>query len=213
MGKGDQGRLYAVNVVHEIRPGAGRQTAIDKRPATGRIEVGTLGLSGDTQCDRRYHGGPDKALYAYATEDAAWWAKRLDRDIPPGLFGENLTTEGIDCTHALLGERWRLGADVVVEVRMPRSPCDNLSLRMGIPAFHKEFSASRRVGAYLAVLTTGSVAAGDLVTIEHRPTHEVTVANWVGRRNPEHARRLLDSGEDLAPDVRRTALRLVRKRS
>ena len=206
-----QGRLLAVNVVREIRPGAGRDTAIDKRPVDGQVEVGALGINGDTQCDRRSHGGPDKALYAYAVEDAAWWAEELGREITPGLFGENLTTEGVDCTHALLGERWRLGPEVLVEVRMPRSPCDNLSARMGIHGFHRQFSASRRVGAYLAVLVPGRVAAGDLVTIEHLPSHGITIADWVGRRDPEDGRRLLESGVELAPDVRRTALRLTRR--
>lgn len=208
----NQGRLVAVNIVHEIRPGAGRDTAIDKRPVDGQVEVGPLGLCGDSQCDSRYHGGPDKALYAYAVEDAAWWAEKLGREITPGLLGENLTTEGVDCTHALLGEQWRLGPDVLVEVRMPRTPCDNLSMRMDIHGFHREFSASRRVGAYLAVLVPGRVAAGDRVTIEHRPSHKITIADWAGRRDPEHGRRLLESGDDLAAEVRRSAQRLVRKR-
>lgn len=207
----DQGRLVAVNVVHEIRPGAGRDTAIDKRPVDGPVEVGPLGLTGDTQCDSRYHGGPDKALYAYAVEDAAWWTAELGREITPGLLGENLTTEGIDCTHALLGERWRIGAEVLVEVRMPRTPCDNLSLRMGLHGFHRQFSASRRVGAYLSVLVPGFVKAGDRVVIDHRPSHGITIADWAYRRDPEHGRRLLESSDDLAADVRRTAQRLSRK--
>ena len=208
----DPGRLVAVNIVHEIRQGAGRATAIDKRPVDGPVEVGPLGLYGDSQCDRRYHGGPDKALYAYAVEDANWWAAKLGRDITPGMFGENLTTEGMDCTNALLGERWRIGPDVLVEVRMPRSPCDNLSLRMGLHGFHRRFSASRRVGAYLAVLVPGIVSAGERVTVENRPSHGVTIGDWAGRRDPELGRRLLESGDDLAADVRRTALRLVRGR-
>lgn len=209
----DQGHLVAVNIVHEIRRGAGRDTAIDKRPVDRPVEVSPLGLYGDSQCDRRYHGGADKALYAYAVEDAAWWAEELGREIRPGLFGENLTIEGIDCTNAVLGERWRIGPDVVVEVRMPRSPCDNLSLRMEIQGFHQQFAASRRVGAYLAVLVPGMVAAGERVAVEYRPSHGVTIGDWAGRRDPEHGRRLLESGDDLASEVRRTALRLARKRT
>src|SRR4051794_9693412 len=102
-------RLVAVNVVHELIRGPTRWTAIAKRPVSDSVEVNELGLVGDRQCDTRYHGGPDKALYAYASEDAEWWSTELDREIPPGLFGENLTTCGLDITGALIGEQWRIG--------------------------------------------------------------------------------------------------------
>ncbi len=170
--------LVAVNVVHELIRGPSRWTAIDKRPATGPVEVGELGLAGDTQCDTRWHGGPDKALYAYAAEDAAWWSEQLDREIPPGLFGENLTTRGLDITGALIGERWRIGGPktgVVVEVRSARDPCGNLSARMGIPRFHRRFRAAGRVGAYLGVLSTGSVRAGNRIVVVHRPDRGLTI--------------------------------------
>ncbi|WP_350278502.1 MOSC domain-containing protein [Kribbella sp. HUAS MG21] len=158
------GRLVAVNVVHELIRGPTRWTAIDKRPVTGAVEVGELGLVGDRQCDTRYHGGPDKALYAYAAEDAEWWAAALGREIPPGLFGENLTTRGLDVTGALIGERWRIGG-ILVEVRSPRTPCGNLSGRMEIKRFHQRFARSGRVGVYLKVLTTGSIQAGDPIEV------------------------------------------------
>jgi MOSC domain-containing protein YiiM len=171
-------RLLAVNVVHELLPGPSRMTAIDKRPVAGPVAVGELGLEGDRQCDERHHGGPEQALYAYAAEDAAWWAEELGRPITPGLFGENLTTGGLDITKALIGERWRVGSTVVVEVRSPRTPCTNFSARMGIPRFHKQFAAAGRLGAYLKVLTQGSIAAGDPIEIVYRPRGGVTVGNW-----------------------------------
>ncbi|MGZ0148358.1 MOSC domain-containing protein [Kribbella sp. WER1] len=157
--------LVAVNVVHELIRGPTRWTAIDKRPVEGPVGVGVLGLEGDRQCDTRYHGGVDKALYAYAAEDAEWWAAELGREIPPGLFGENLTTRGLDVTGAAIGERWRIGS-VLVEVRSPRTPCGNLSGRMGIKRFHQRFARSGRVGVYLKVLETGSVQAGDPITLD-----------------------------------------------
>jgi MOSC domain-containing protein YiiM len=172
-------RLVAVNIVHEILRGPSRLTAIDKRPVAGPVVVGELGLEGDEQRDTRNHGGPDKALYAYAAEDAEWWTAELGRRITPGLFGENLTTHGLDITHALIGERWRIGNTVVVEVRMARTPCTNLSARMGIPRFHKRFAAAGRPGAYLKVLATGSIAAGDPITIEHRPADGVAVGDSI----------------------------------
>src|SRR5437868_949698 len=124
-----EGRLSAVCVVHAIIPNPGETpdvTAIDKRPRAGRLEVGPLGLLLDTQIDRRHHGGADQALYAYADEDASWWAAELDRDVPQGFFGENLRTSGIDVTGARVGERWRIGEGdgaAELEVTMPRTPC------------------------------------------------------------------------------------------
>lgn len=174
------GQLIAVNVVHELMRGPSRWTAIDKRPVRGAVEVGELGLTGDRQCDTRYHGGPDKALYAYATEDAAWWAIELGREIPPGLFGENLTTRGLDITGALIGERWRIGGPkhgILVEVRAPRDPCGNLSGRMGIHRFHHRFARTGRVGAYLKVLETGSVRAGNRITVVHRPAEAPSIGS------------------------------------
>jgi len=174
-----------VNVVHKLIRGPTRWTAIDKRPVTGPVEVGVLGLAGDQQADKRYHGGPDKALYAYAEEDAEWWSVELGREIPPGLFGENLTTRGLDITGALIGERWRIGGPkngILVEVRSPRTPCGNLAGRMGIPRFHHRFNRTGRVGAYLKVLSTGSVQAGNRITVVHRPSHAPTIAEATARR-------------------------------
>jgi MOSC domain-containing protein YiiM len=174
-------RLVAVNVVHELIRGPTRWTAIDKRPVDGLVEVGELGLVGDRQCDTRYHGGPDKALYAYAAEDAEWWAAELGREIPPGLFGENLTTRGLDITGALIGEQWRIG-EVLVEVRSPRTPCGNLSGRMGVTRFHHQFAKTGRVGAYLKVLQPGQVRAGDRIEVVHRPDDGRTIGE-VARRD------------------------------
>jgi MOSC domain-containing protein YiiM len=201
--------LTSVNVVHAIRAGAGRDTAIDKRSVAGRVGVGELGLAGDRQCDTRHHGGPDRALYAYAAEDAAWWADELGREVPPGLLGENLTTSGLDVTGARIGERWRIGDGVLVEVRLPRTPCENLSMRMGDPEFHKRFARSGRVGAYLKVLDGGSVEAGDRIVVEERPDHGLTVGGYYDRPGPDVMRRVLDSGVDLAETVRRRAQRIA----
>src|SRR5262245_42722641 len=123
----DSAQVRTVNVVHRLRPGYFHETAIDKRPVDGPVEVDELGLVGDRQIDRS-HGGKDRAVYLYADEDAAYWAEELDRDIPPGWLGENLRTTGLDVTGALIGERWRIGT-VLLEVRKPRTPCENLSMR------------------------------------------------------------------------------------
>src|SRR5690606_23800789 len=107
--------LLAVCTTHALIPdvqGSLDQTGIDKRPRAGRVRVGTLGVEGDQQYDTVHHGGEDKAVYAYAREDAVWWEQELGRAITAGSFGENLTTEGLDVTGALIGERWRVGGTV-----------------------------------------------------------------------------------------------------
>ena len=106
--------LVAVCAVSELHPDGGRDrvTAIDKRALDGRVRIGRYGVGADVQADRKHHGGLDKALYAYADEDAAFWEGELGRILPPGFFGENLRTEGIDVNAARIGELWRIGASV-----------------------------------------------------------------------------------------------------
>ena len=136
----------------------------------------------------------------YADEDAAWWSARLDREIPPGLFGENLRTTGLPVTGARVGEQWRVGNDVVLEVRRFRTPCENLALRMGIDGFHLEFLRSGRVGAMCRVLSEGEVRAGDPVRRLVRPSHQVTIGRL--------ARGFGDTGPDAGAARQRGAARV-----
>ncbi len=149
------------------------RSGIDKRPVTGRVALGELGLDGDVQVNRRYHGGEGQALYAYAQEDADWWAAELDRELPPGRFGENLRTTGLDLTGAVLGERWQVGT-ALLEVTACRIPCANFERFWGVPQLVKRFTAHGASGAYLRVLQTGEIGAGDEVQVVHRPGHGVT---------------------------------------
>lgn len=203
------GLVLAVNTVSRIRPGYAGDTAIDKQPVAGEVEVTEIGLVGDRQLSRS-HGGPDRAVYAYAAEDADWWATELGRQIPVGLLGENLRTSGLAVSSAQIGERWRVGT-VLFEVRMPRTPCANLSLRMGIERFHVRFNATGRVGAMLGVLEPGSLRAGSEVTVEFRPDHGVTVADLAVGPDAAQVQALLDSGLALARTVQSTARRVRRR--
>ncbi|HZX06261.1 MOSC domain-containing protein [Kribbella sp.] len=204
-------RVLTVNVVEQLIPGPKETgfTAIDKRPQSGRVRVGELGLAGDRVCDTKNHGGPDLALYAYADEDANWWSGQLGRDIPTGLFGENLRTEGVDVNGALLGEVWRIGPEVEVMVRAPRIPCITFQHRMQIPRWVKRFHQAGRPGAYLKVLRTGSIGAGDPIEVVARPDHEVTVALMFALEDPAKMQRMLDSGVDLMGEIRANAQRVA----
>lgn len=170
--------LLAVCRVHQLVPDTGSIgiSGIDKRPVDGPVRVGPYGLRADVQADRKHHGGLDKALYAYAQEDADHWARQLGADVPPGAFGENLRTVGIDVNDARIGEIWRIGADVQVQVTMPRTPCGTFARRLsglldGVEerGWVRRFSDERRLGPYLRVLTNGRIAAGDEITVLERP--------------------------------------------
>jgi MOSC domain-containing protein YiiM len=150
------------------------RSGIDKRPATGRVAVHPLGLEGDVQVNKKHHGGEGQAVYAYAQEDADFWIAELGRELPPGRFGENLRTSGLDLRNAVLGERWRAGT-ALFEVTAWRTPCANFARFWGIPDLVKRFAAHGATGAYLRVLETGDVAAGDAVEVVGRPDHGITV--------------------------------------
>ncbi|QEM44265.1 MOSC domain-containing protein [Mycolicibacterium grossiae] len=161
-------------------------TGIDKRPVDHPVEVrapgpmrGGLGsgIVGDTIGNAKFHGGDDQAVYAYAREDLDAWQHRIERDLPNGTFGENVTTSGLDVTGALVGERWRIGtAGPLLEVTRPRTPCKTFEARMGIAGWMKTFADGGTPGAYLRVLEPGVLRAGDAVEVVHRPDHDVTIA-------------------------------------
>lgn len=191
-------------------------TAIDKRPVERRLHVRPLGLYGDVQADRKHHGGATKALYAYADEDAAFWAAELGRDIPPGLFGENLRTSGLDVNGAEIGERWSIGGELVVEVTCPRTPCATFQRRMREPQWVKRFTAEGRTGAYLSVVKSGGVGAGDEVRVVSRPGHGVTVASFFAGADAAQAD-ALEAAEragalTLAPEIHEVIAKIRKRR-
>ncbi|MEV7201187.1 MOSC domain-containing protein [Streptomyces griseoluteus] len=159
-------------------------TGIDKRPVEGPVRVaapgpkgvGGSGLAGDAVCDMRHHGGDDQAVYAFAREDLDSWERELGRSLSNGFFGENLTTEGLDVSGALIGERWRIGSAVVLEVTSGRIPCRTFQGHMAEPGWVKRFTRKAVTGAYLRVIEPGEIRAGDAVEIVHRPDHGVTAA-------------------------------------
>ncbi|OLZ71089.1 MOSC domain-containing protein [Streptomyces sp. IMTB 2501] len=182
-------------------------TGIDKRPADGPVRVtapgpkgvGASGLAGDAVCDLRHHGGDDQAVYAFAREDLDDWERETGRSLANGSFGENLTTDGLDLSGALIGERWRIGADVVLEVTSGRIPCRTFQGHLGERGWVKRFTQKGATGAYLRVIEPGELRAGDPIEIVHRPDHGVTVAMQFRAVTTERELlpRLLAAGEAL----------------
>ncbi len=178
-------KLLSVNVGHpRLNPWKEMKlTGIDKRPVDGPVMVtparakglGMVGLAGDRVYDVRNHGGPDQAVYAYAREDLDFWEAELDQPLGNGVFGENLTTEGVDVNSALIGERWRIGPDVILEVSCPRIPCGTFQGWLAQAGWIKRFTQAARSGTYLRVIEPGEIRAGDQVEVVHRPGHDVSV--------------------------------------
>lgn len=199
-----QGRLVAVNTVHEIRPdphGDVGRTAIDKRPVDAPVRLIAMGPDGDTVMDRYHHGGVDQAVYSYAAEDLAYWSTELGREIPPGKFGENLTTKGVDITGAVIGTVWTVG-ETRLQVRSHRTPCSTFQQWMDEPRWVRRFTEHGAPGAYLKVLTEGWVKAGDPITIESIPDHGVTIGElFAGRRGDRDRLASLLEQPDIADDV------------
>lgn len=212
-------RLLSVNL-GDLRPTTAKRigvTGIDKRPATepvlvrapGPQGVGGSGLAGDRIADLRHHGGDEQAVYAYAREDLDAWSQQLGRPLPPGTFGENLTISGLDVTGARLGERWRLGREVLLQVTSPRIPCGTFATWLGERRWERRFTERAVPGAYLRVSEPGTIRAGDPVTVEHRPDHDVTIGLSFRAitLEPELLPGLLAAGDDLIGELRTTVLR------
>jgi MOSC domain-containing protein YiiM len=199
------GRLVSLNVGgSEPNPAKlpGMSTGIGKHPVDHPVTVRrpgpkTTGLHsgvvGDFIGDIKHHGGDDQALYAYAVEDYAWWSAELGRELAPGLFGENLTTEGLDLCNALIGERWRIGDQVIVETTFGRIPCSTFQHRMAEPRWTKRFAATNRTGAYLRILHEGEITPGARIEVVERPAHTLTIAEAfdIYMHHPEDLPRLL----------------------
>ncbi len=209
------GHVLAVCVLHaELAVPAkvsrvGR-TAIDKRPVADRVAVRALGLAGDRVCDTKHHGGVHQAVYAYADEDARQWGEQLGRTLAPGWFGENLRVSGLPVSDAVIGERWRVG-DTLLEVSAPRVPCATFGHWSGEKQWVKRFTLQADTGAYLRVLTEGTIGAGDRVHVDHIPEHGITVRDLFTGHDPARLEHLLAAEPTISEDVRMQIARHARR--
>jgi MOSC domain-containing protein YiiM len=161
-------------------------TSIWKSPVEGRVWVKRFNVAGDQQADLRVHGGENKAVYLYPGEHYAFWRDELPgMDLPPGMFGENLTTEGIDEHEVQIGDCFRIGT-AVFQVTQPRMPCFKLGLKFGRSDMVKRFWRSGRSGIYFSIVEEGELAAGDAIIPVSRVADGITIAELVRLyRDPE----------------------------
>lgn len=214
-------RIVSVNVGKAVptEHSTAGATAIDKRAVAGPVLVqapgeakGVSGLAGDEICDADHHGGTHKALYAYAIEALEHWSSELGRPLPPGAFGENLTVAGLDVDASLIGERWRVGSDLLLEVSSPRTPCRTFAGWLGEQGWVKRFNDACLPGAYLRVVEPGFVQAGDELVVEHRPDHDITVALlFRAKASERHLLPYVASAPACTESVRQAAERHVQR--
>jgi MOSC domain-containing protein YiiM len=198
-------------------PDKSASTGIDKQPQGGQVWVRDpgpkttglgSGLVGDFVGDAKHHGGSHQAVYAFNREDLDDWENRLDRQLPNGFFGENLTVRELDVNAARIGERWRVGDAVELIVTCPRIPCSTFRGWVGERQWLRTFTATARPGSYLGVVAAGWIKAGDRIEVVHRPDHEVTVS-LVFRAlttTPALLPELLLAGDDLIEELRHAAV-------
>ncbi len=178
-------RLLSVNVAvpasFHVR-GRHVRTGIFKEPVSGRVALTRLTLAGDIQADKRYHGGPDQAVYVFPSEHYAHFRRALGRpNLSFGFFGENFTTEGLSEEAVRVGDVYRVGS-AVVQVTKPRSPCFKMGRKAGSQAFVGALLESRRLGFYLRVLEEGGVGAGDAIVRISTDAGAPTIAEDIERR-------------------------------
>ena len=169
-------KLLAVNLGKPERiPSKTGMTGIFKRPQTGPMRIGKLGLEGDAVLDRKHHGGVDQAIYVYFQSDYDFWDKEMGTNIQPGTFGENLTIDGVNGMAVCVGDRFAIGA-AVLEVTSHRTPCSVFAARMGDPKWVKIFHRAGRPGAYCRVIVEGAVEAGMDVGYQKFAGEQVTIS-------------------------------------
>lgn len=175
-------KILSVNVGQPREVFAGGQlvtTGIYKEPVAGRVMARRLNLDGDRQADLSVHGGAFKAVYAYPAEHYEFWRAELpDMELPFGMFGENLTVEGLNEREVHIGDTLRVGA-ALMQVTQPRMPCYKLAIKFGREDIIKRFMQSTRSGFYLSVLEEGEVGAGDAIEQISQDGNGVTVTDIV----------------------------------
>ncbi|HYO25437.1 MAG TPA: MOSC domain-containing protein [Lacipirellulaceae bacterium] len=172
-------------------------SAIVKSAIAGPACVGPTGVEGDSQADLEVHGGPDKAVCAYAALHYPFWRVELGlADMPPGAFGENFTLADLSEADVCIGDAWRAGESLVLQVSQPRQPCWKLARRWQIKTLAAQVQQSGKTGWYFRVLQAGPVAAGGALTLLERPNPQWTVAE--ANRVMYHDRHNLEAAAALA---------------
>jgi MOSC domain-containing protein YiiM len=175
-------KLISVNVGLPIKVTFGNEivtTGIFKNPIDKRINLKKLNLEGDRQADLTVHGGPDKAVYSYPYEYYEFWQKEFpDISFNWGMFGENLTTEGLFESQVNVGDRFQIGSAQLVATQ-PRMPCYKLGVKFGRMDIIKKFLKSEKSGIYFKVIKEGEIVINDIIKLIKKDNNNITIKNIV----------------------------------
>jgi MOSC domain-containing protein YiiM len=164
---------------------SGKLTNIgEKRSPTGinkqsmsQVSVDELGIIGDIQVDKRYHGGPEKALHQYALSSYEKIVKRyplLHKQVNPGMIGENLSTTDMNEHNVCIGDIYKVGG-AILQVSSPRIPCWKIDAKFKQPDLHQFISQHRLNGWYYRVLQAGDITLRDVFVLQQRPNTGITI--------------------------------------
>ncbi len=172
-------------------------TGIYKVSTQAPVKITTLGIVEDFIGSSKHHGGPDQAVYVYGAADYAWWSKKLEKELAPGTFGDNLTISELQSADFNIGDRLHIG-EMILEVTAPRIPCSTLATRMGDSQFVKKYRHAERPGLYCRVIAEGEIKAGVGVTVQRSEGEAVGVVeifrDWYEKSKDESTlRRFLRS--------------------
>ena len=171
-------KLISLNVARPrlmVYKGQSINTGIFKEPVSGAVTLRTLNLDGDRQADLSVHGGPYKAVYGYPSEHYEFWRQELpEASLSWGALGENFTTEGLLENDLHVGDRWQIGAAIVM-IRQPRTPCYKLAAKFQRDDMIERFLHSGRSGFYFSVEQEGAVQAGDAFEFLSRDAKAITI--------------------------------------
>ncbi|MBK9780204.1 MAG: MOSC domain-containing protein [Anaerolineales bacterium] len=181
----------------QINKGRTEITGIYKTALQGSVQITSLGIADDFIGSPKHHGGPDQALYVYGEADYQWWAKEIGRDMPPGMFGENLTISELESAFFNIGDFLHIG-EVTLQATAPRIPCSTFATRMGDPQWVKKFRAAERPGLYVRVIREGRLAVGEEVWVEKYSGETVSLVEmyrdyYESNKNEETLRKLLNA--------------------
>jgi len=197
-------KLLSINIGEERqqqRKDYVETTGIYKLPVDRPVEIKSLGIEGDSICDKKHHGGPDQALYLYGGADYAWWEQELGQELAPGTFGDNLTISDLESGQFNVGDTLHIG-EVTLQVTSPRIPCGTFATRMGDPQWVKKFRAAERPGLYVRVIQEGIIKAGDPVTVEKFTGETISIVEmyreyYVKDKSEESLRKHLNAPIDI----------------
>lgn len=212
-------KIVSINAARSVKvtwQGKELKTSIFKKPISGPQMVNHLGLINDTQSDPQHHGGLKRAIYTFDSAAYGYWHSKIDAQlIRNGLFGENLTTEGLSDDTIRVGNIYKIGK-VVLQATEPRIPCFKLNIALGRNDAMELFYKKSIYGTYFSVLETGYLEAGMKVELLEQSTNEISISTIAQQfscpiRDTELCKKISQL-DGLSEGIRKTFLQFIKRK-